>query len=51
MFCMIGIFRSCANFLLNRLLLLPAGGLIVIHDAHINAEKTGPLPVAPIRRF
>jgi hypothetical protein len=25
---------------------LPAGGLIVIHDAHINAEKTGPLPVA-----
>ena len=25
---------------------LSAGGLIVIHDAHINAEKTGPLPVA-----
>ena len=25
---------------------LPAGGLIIIHDAHINAEKTGPLPVA-----
>ena len=25
---------------------LPAGGLLVIHDAHINAEKTGPLPVA-----
>ena len=25
---------------------LPSGGLIVIHDAHINAEKTGPLPVA-----
>jgi hypothetical protein len=25
---------------------LPAGGMIVIHDAHINAEKTGPLPVA-----
>jgi hypothetical protein len=25
---------------------LPAGGQIVIHDAHINATKTGPLPVA-----
>jgi SAM-dependent methyltransferase len=25
---------------------LPPGGLIVIHDAHINADKTGPLPVA-----
>ena len=25
--------------------LLP-GGMIVIHDAHINADKTGPLPVA-----
>jgi hypothetical protein len=25
--------------------LLP-GGMIVIHDAHINAAKTGPLPVA-----
>jgi predicted O-methyltransferase YrrM len=25
---------------------LPAGGMIVIHDAHINAAKTGPLPVA-----
>jgi SAM-dependent methyltransferase len=25
---------------------LMPGGLIVIHDAHINAEKTGPLPVA-----
>jgi predicted O-methyltransferase YrrM len=25
---------------------LPAGGMIVIHDAHINADKTGPLPVA-----
>ena len=25
---------------------LPAGGLLVIHDAHIDAEKTGPLPVA-----
>lgn len=25
---------------------LPAGGLLVIHDAHINEDKTGPLPVA-----
>lgn len=25
---------------------LPSGGLLVIHDAHINADKTGPLPVA-----
>jgi hypothetical protein len=22
------------------------GGMIVVHDAHINATKTGPLPVA-----
>ena len=25
---------------------LPAGGMVIIHDAHINADKTGPLPVA-----
>ena len=25
---------------------LPTGGLLVVHDAHINAGKTGPLPVA-----
>ncbi|HVY69162.1 MAG TPA: methyltransferase [Verrucomicrobiae bacterium] len=25
---------------------LPAGGLLVVHDAHINREKTGPYPVA-----
>lgn len=25
---------------------LPAGGVIVIHDAHLDADKTGPLPVA-----
>jgi hypothetical protein len=25
---------------------LPPGGLLVIHDAFINATKTGPLPVA-----
>jgi O-methyltransferase len=25
---------------------LPAGGLILIHDAHLNAEKSGPLAVA-----
>jgi predicted O-methyltransferase YrrM len=25
---------------------LPSGGMLVIHDAHLNADKTGPLPVA-----
>jgi len=25
---------------------LPSGGMIVVHDAHINSAKTGPLPVA-----
>jgi SAM-dependent methyltransferase len=25
---------------------LPPGGMLIIHDAHINAEKNGPLPVA-----
>jgi hypothetical protein len=25
---------------------LPSGGLLVIHDAHLNADKSGPLPVA-----
>jgi predicted O-methyltransferase YrrM len=25
---------------------LPVGGMVIIHDAHINADKTGPLPVA-----
>ena len=25
---------------------LPSGGLLIIHDAFINADKTGPLPVA-----
>ncbi|MBN2371338.1 MAG: methyltransferase [Vicinamibacteria bacterium] len=25
---------------------LPSGGLLVIHDAHLDADKTGPLPVA-----
>ncbi|MBM3869464.1 MAG: methyltransferase [Verrucomicrobia bacterium] len=30
--------KSCAA--------LPSGGLLVIHDMHLNAEKTGPLPVA-----
>jgi len=24
----------------------PSGGMIIVHDAHINAEKSGPLPVA-----
>lgn len=25
---------------------MPAGGLLMIHDVHLNAEKTGPLPCA-----
>ena len=25
---------------------LPAGGMIIVHDAHLNGAKTGPLPVA-----
>jgi O-methyltransferase domain len=25
---------------------LPSGGLVIVHDAHLNAEKTGPLAVA-----
>jgi len=25
---------------------LPSGGMVIVHDAHINATKTGPLPVA-----
>jgi hypothetical protein len=25
---------------------LEPGGLIVVHDAHLNADKSGPLPVA-----
>ena len=35
------------NTLLTRSFqFLPAGGMLIIHDAHLNAEKTGPLPVA-----
>ena len=25
---------------------LPTGGLLIVHDCHLNADKTGPLPVA-----
>jgi hypothetical protein len=25
---------------------LPPGGLVIVHDAHLNEDKTGPLPVA-----
>ena len=34
------------NLLTKSAEALPAGGVIIIHDAHINREKTGPLPVA-----
>jgi SAM-dependent methyltransferase len=30
---------------------LPNGGMIVIHDAHLNRQKTGPLPVASHSAF
>ena len=40
--------------LLSRLLersaeALTPGGLVIVHDAHLNADKTGPLPVADAR--
>ena len=25
---------------------LPSGGMLIVHDCHLNADKTGPLPVA-----
>ena len=25
---------------------LPSGGIVIVHDAHLNDTKTGPLPVA-----
>jgi hypothetical protein len=35
-----------AELLMKSSQALPQGGLIVVHDAHIDAQKTGPLPVA-----
>ena len=34
------------NLLRKSYAALPYGGMIVIHDAHLNRQKTGPLPVA-----
>ncbi len=34
------------KLLLNSFDALSPGGMVVIHDAHINEDKTGPLPVA-----
>jgi SAM-dependent methyltransferase len=34
------------QLLKNSFSALPKGGMIVIHDSHVNREKTGPLPVA-----
>ena len=34
------------TLLANSYRALPAGGRVAIHDAHINADKSGPLPVA-----
>ncbi len=38
--------RRVRQLLAKSAAALPAEGMIVIHDAHINADKTGPLPVA-----
>ncbi|NBV25035.1 MAG: methyltransferase domain-containing protein [Proteobacteria bacterium] len=35
-----------AQLLAKSYAALPPGGLLVIHDMHVNADKTGPLPVA-----
>jgi predicted O-methyltransferase YrrM len=38
--------RRVKQLLAKSAAALPAGGMIIIHDAHINAGKTGPLAVA-----
>jgi SAM-dependent methyltransferase len=38
--------RRVKQLLANSAAVLPAGGMIIIHDAHLNPDKTGPLPVA-----
>jgi 3-hydroxy-5-methyl-1-naphthoate 3-O-methyltransferase len=38
--------RRVRQLLAQSAAALPAGGMVIIHDAHINADKTGPLPVA-----
>ena len=35
-----------ASLLAKSFAALPSGGMILIHDAHLNGTKTGPLPVA-----
>jgi hypothetical protein len=37
---------SVQSLLAKSFAALPAGGMVVIHDTHINREKNGPLPVA-----
>ena len=44
--CTIGSVPAVDAILARQLPAPPPGGLLVIHDAHLNAEKTGPLPVA-----
>ncbi|MBX7123954.1 MAG: hypothetical protein K1X42_17645 [Opitutaceae bacterium] len=39
-------FDKVRALLLNSFQALQPGGMLMIHDAHINAAKTGPLPVA-----
>jgi SAM-dependent methyltransferase len=38
--------RRVKQLLAKSAAVLPAGGMIIIHDAHLNPDKTGPLPVA-----
>ena len=39
-------FDKVSALLRNSFQALQPGGMLMIHDAHINAGKTGPLPVA-----
>jgi len=39
-------FPKVRQLLASSFAALPPGGTLIIHDAHLNREKTGPLPVA-----
>jgi 3-hydroxy-5-methyl-1-naphthoate 3-O-methyltransferase len=36
----------CRQLLAKSFAALPSGGLVVVHDKHLNREKTGPLRIA-----
>lgn len=38
--------ETVKTILKNSFQALPKGGMLIIHDAHLNEDKTGPLPVA-----